>query len=115
MQNQFKKYDDSFEKNLFKHCKEKQTGTILIATNNNKSCQITLEKGKIIAVSMGRIKGDDVARVLYKDGIKSASFSKSMSFPHSIEATINSSRKFLDNLKLTPHLTLVPNTGINLG
>ena len=114
MQNQFKKSDDSFENNLFKYCKEKQTGTILIATNNNKSCQITLEKGKITAVSMGRIKGDDVARVLYNDGIRSASFTKNMSFPHSIEATIHSSRKFLDKLKHTPHLTLVPNTGMNL-
>ena len=93
-------YDDSFETNLFNIVNEKKTGTILIATKNNKSCQITLEFGEIVAVTMGRIKGYDAAPMLLKSGgIKRASFNVNMVFPHTKDAFISSSEKFIDLLK----------------
>lgn len=92
-------YDDSFEKNLFKYIKEEKTGTILIATKNNKSCQVTIEIGEIVAVTMGRVKGYAAAPELSKGGIKKASFNRNMAFPHTKEAFISSTEKFTNLLK----------------
>ena len=114
MQNQAKCTDNSLENCLFKYCDEFETGTVLIATNNNKSCQITIEKGQIIAASMGRSKGLEVARILLDDGVRRASFTANMQFPHSVESHIRSSDQFLNILKNIPHLSLVPNTGSNI-
>lgn len=100
-------YDDSFEANIFKHIKDGQTGTILIATKNNKSCQVTLENGEIIAVSMGRIKGYEAATELAKSGIKRASFTRNMSFPHTKDAFITSTEKFIDKLTFVIELSSV--------
>ena len=114
MQNPSTCTDNSFENCLFKHCNDLQTGTVLIATNNNKSCQITLDKGEIIAVSMGRLKGQAVAQELLTDGIRRSSFTQNMKFPHSVEAQLESSNQFLNVLKNIRHLTLVPNTGSHI-
>ena len=100
MQSEIKNIDENFETHLFKHCKEGQTGTILIATNNNKSCQISLENGEIVAVTMGRVKGYEAASELAKGGIKKASFTQNMKFPHTKQAFIGSSEKFINKLDL---------------
>jgi len=92
-------YDDSFATNVFKHIYEERTGTILIATKNNKSCQITLEKGEIIAVTMGKYKGYEVAIQLSNSGIKSAAFNNKLKFPHTKAAFISSTEKFTRKLK----------------
>lgn len=107
MQSEIKNYDDSFETCLFQHCKEGETGTVLIATNNNRSCQISIDKGEVVAVSMGKLKGYEVTTSLLKDGIKRASFTQNMNFPHSKEAFINSGETFLNRLNGVPSLTLV--------
>ncbi len=107
MQKQSTSYDDSFENCIYTFCNSGQTGTILIATNNNRSCQITLDKGKVTDASMGRSKGYNVAYELRNDGIKRASFTPNMAFPHTSEATIKSSQMFLEKLENKSHLTLV--------
>lgn len=99
MNNETLNYDDSFEANIFSYLNETYTGTILIATKNNKSCQITILKGAIIAVSMGRIKGYEVATKLSEYGIRRASFSQNMAFPHTKAAFIDSTEKFTNRLK----------------
>lgn len=100
-------YDDSFETNIFKHIKDGQTGTILIATKNNKSCQVTLENGEIIAVSMGRVKGYEAANELATSGIKRAAFTRNMSFPHTKDAFISSTDKFVDKLIFVVELSSI--------
>lgn len=99
--------DDSFESCIFNFCHSNQTGTILIATNNNRSCQISLDKGKVTAASMGRSKGYNVANELRNDGIRRASFTPNMIFPHTDDALIHSSQMFIQKLENKPHLTLV--------
>lgn len=99
MTNEIQNYDDSFETNIFKHINEGQTGTILIATKNNKSCQVTIKEGEIVAVSMGRFKGYEAATELSKGGIKRAAFNKNMTFPHTAAALIKSTETFTNKLK----------------
>ena len=107
MQRKLTDYDDSFESCVYKHCEDNQTGTILIATNNNRSCQISISEGVVVSASMGRSKGYNVAYDLRKDGIRRSSFTQDMKFPHTTEAHIKSSQMFLEKLQNKSHLTLV--------
>jgi len=107
MQSQANKYDDSFQSFIYRHCKNEDTGTILLSTNDNKSCQISMENGDIVAASMARSKGYNVTTELLKTGIRRCSFNKNMDFPHSKDAEIDSSIIFLGRLEKRPHLTLV--------
>ena len=114
MQNDINNYDNSFERCVYEHCKTNNTGVILIATNSNRSCQISIEKGEIVAASLGRTNGYKVGKELLDDGIKRASFTPNLKFPHAEEAFIDSSEKFIDILKEIPHLRLVSNNGVTL-
>ena len=100
-------YDDSFENCIYNHCKNSETGTILIATNNNRSCQISIKEGSVVAATMGRSKAYNVAYELRNDGIKRASFTQNMPFPHSFDAHVKSSQMFLEKLQNKSHLSLV--------
>lgn len=107
MQSQIDTQNISFESCIYKYCGSDQTGTILIATHNNKSCQISIENGDVIAASLGRSKGYQVAKELLNDGIRSASFIDDLKFPHTGVAEIHSSQLFLEKLANIPHLKLV--------
>lgn len=102
-------HNDSFEAGLVKYCESGKSGTILIATNTNKSCQISIEAGEIIAVSMGRLKGYDAAQDLSTGGIKRSSFTENLKFPHTKEAFISSSNKFLEKINLKSELSIETN------
>jgi len=107
MQSQLNTHDVSFQSCIYNYCENKQTGTILIATNNNRSCQISIENGEVVAASSGRAKGYQVARDLLNDGVRSASFTEGVKFPHIGEAKVTSSKMFLEKLANIPHLKLV--------
>ena len=98
MQNYTINVTNSLESCLFKNCTDGHTGTILITTKNNKSCQITLSKGEVIAASMSLFKGFDVTKVLLSTGIDRVKFNKNMTFPHADAALISSSDLFLSKL-----------------
>ena len=104
---------NSFEAGLAKYCYEGKTGTLLIATNSNKSCQITIEAGEIIAVSMGRLKGYDATNELISGGIKRSAFTEYMKFPHTKEAFIGSSDKFLKLMNIDTKMPLAANNTEN--
>ena len=89
---------ETLNSNLFKHCAEGKTGTISIATNNNKSCQIVLKNGEILAVTMSRLKGLEAVKELLKVGIKRAALNQNLDLPFSEEARIESSDKLLRSL-----------------
>ena len=91
---------ETLEKILFSYCSQDKTGTILIATTNNKSCQIVLDNGTIEAMTMGRTKGQEVAIELRNAGYKSSSFIEGQKLPFKEEARIDSSA---DILKLYDH------------
>lgn len=107
MQSQLNTQDVSFQNCIYNYCENNETGTILIATNNNRSCQISIENGEVIAASLSRFKGYQVANELRKVGIRKASFTQGVKFPHIGEAKITSSKMFLEKLENIPHLKLV--------
>lgn len=78
------------EDNLLKNCSELKSGTVLLSTNNNKSCQIVLKDGKITAVSMGRVKGIPAILEIKDAGLKGASFNERLQLPYTDDAIIDS-------------------------
>jgi len=90
--------DATLETCLFKHCREGRTGTVSIATNNNKSCQIVITKGEIIAVTLARFQGYDAIEELLKVGFKRASFNQDLQLPFKEAARIDSSHQLLKTL-----------------
>ena len=90
--------DATLETCLFKQCEEGRTGTVSIATNNNKSCQIVITNGEIIAVTLARLKGYDAINELLKVGFKRASFNQDLQLPFKEDARIDSSHKLLIKL-----------------
>lgn len=100
MQNKIKGIE-LFENNLFIHCAKEKSGTLSIATNNNKSCQIIINKGEIIAVTMSRLMGIEAIRELLEIGFTRASFNQDLELPFKEEARITSSMNLLESLGYT--------------
>lgn len=94
-------YISVLESNLFRKCDSGKSGTVFIVTNNNKSCQIVLSDGKIVAFSLGVLKGSKAAVELSKVGFKRASFTENMQFPLCPEAEVDSSEVILELLGYT--------------
>lgn len=80
---------------LFKHCAQGDTGTVFISTANNKSCQIVITNGKIMAVSLARTKGFEAILEMEKVGIKAATYTEEMQLNYTDDAIIDSSEAVL--------------------
>ncbi len=89
---------ETLETSLFKYCLEGKTGTLSIATNDNKSCQIIINNGEIIAVTLARLKGIDAINKLIEVGFSRATFNQDLQLPFKEEARIESSHKLLVSL-----------------
>ena len=85
----------SFANAVVEYCKEGMNGTAFISTLNNKSCQVVIKEGIIIAVIMGRIKGEAAIAEVEKVGIKGASFNERLHLPYSEDAVIKSNAAIL--------------------
>ena len=91
-------HSQNLENSLFKYCRSGSTGTVFIATDSNKSCQIILIDGYITAASLGNLRGLDAVLELNKVEIKQFYFIKDMQFPLTIYANIECSDSALNEI-----------------
>ncbi len=81
--------------NLFSQCTAKKTGTTILSTTNNKSCQIVIVNGIVSKISFGREKGESALHALLASGLKAGSFMENATLPMGENAIIQSSSSFL--------------------
>jgi len=90
--------DNFFEACIFKQCSEKKSGTSYITTNKNRSCQVIIIDGLILAVTIGKQMGFSAVIKLRAEGIKAFSFKEHFQAPYKDEAIIESTREVLEFL-----------------
>lgn len=83
---------------LFNVCLEQSTGTFFVATEDNKSCQIVIERGVLTMSSFGQDKG--LAALIEFKALKTGrfSFSSNLVLPMDESATIQHSPEALEFL-----------------
>ena len=81
----------SFTNSVLIHCAERKTGTVFISTHNNKSSQILIKDGEIVAAKTGRLQGNKAIFELESLGIKAVSFNEGMQLKYTEDAMIKSS------------------------
>lgn len=57
------------------------SGTMLIATADNRSYRLALEAGRVTHCSYGRVHGDEAVRLITSIEVRSSSFSRDVFFP----------------------------------
>ncbi len=89
---------------LFKHCLEQATGTLFIATEDNRSCQIVLKQGALTKVSYGQDKDHSALNLLKSLNTGRYSFSSNLILPMDDAATIENSAEALNFLGFEKYL-----------
>ncbi|RVU83619.1 hypothetical protein EOL70_14925 [Leucothrix sargassi] len=65
------------------------TGTFLIATDDNRSCRMAINAGRVTHCSFGREHGDDALKTLHTVTKGHCSFVKHLNFPFKERSQIN--------------------------
>jgi hypothetical protein len=62
-------------------CSARETGTIFITTTENRACHLVMEQGRVIALSYGRYRGEQVVEMLAEMPIANFSFKQGIKMP----------------------------------
>lgn len=88
----------SLPNTLYRHCRRGDSGVIFVTTNENKSCKIFLNKGRVVAINMRKHGGEAAPAQLNRVGVKACSFSNRFKLPYSKSDEISSSDEILTKL-----------------
>ncbi len=87
-------------KSLANLCQATETGTFFITTIDNKACHIILDSGRIVALSYGRERGEEVVSALPFMKIERFSFKQSVKMPLTSRAYVDDAYNILEQLGL---------------
>lgn len=88
----------SFTGTLSKHCSNGDTGVVFVTTNDNKSCKIFLNNGKVDAINLRMNTGEAAPAELNRVGVKGCSFSNRFILPFTKNDEVSSSEDVLIQL-----------------
>ncbi len=91
-------------KRLFACCKDKETGTFFIVSDDNSSGQVVIEKGILLRCSFKNQKGMEVLSTLKRMQTEKFKFTNKLLLPMSSEASIQYSEDALELLGYSAYL-----------